>query len=336
MGSVAMAKITIVTFHSEGPPYDEGLSLEPQAAALRHIAEELGVGFEAYTPRRLRELGAGAVVRSYPESFKLEANPGYHKIGFGAWKPFIILYELARLNDGDVVFYMDANIIKYPGLRDKALSVREMVAAALENCDFFIGRENVPSAVARACQFSSMAQLSTIGRGTLFAKNFPILLANNIIARKTDSACAIVLDWLALCMVDGLITPPRIPEERTEEYKWFCAEQMVLNYIIARHIEEGELPWYFPNLFYGRGNIPVVPENMHVVWLAGSPRVEARTPRLRQQFAPEIKKARAFLSSFTASDASTGVSDAGAEVMSPDGVSGPWSRHVDAVAPMPL
>jgi hypothetical protein len=331
-----MAKITIVTFHSEGPPHDEGLSLEPQAATLRHIAEELGVGFEAYTPRRLRELGAGAVVRSYPESFKLELNPGYHKIGFGAWKPFIILHELSKRNEGDIVFYMDANIIKYPGLRDKVLSVREMVATALENCDFFIGRENVKSAATRAGQFSSMAQLSMIGRGTMFAENFPILLANNIIARKTESACAIVLDWLALCMVDGLITPPQTPEERTAGYKWFCAEQMVLNYILARHIEEGELPWYYPNLFYGRGNIPVVPENLHVAWLAGSPRVEARTPKLRQQFALEIKRARAFLSSLPTSNASADSPDAGVEMTSPDGGNGPWSRHLDAMAPMQL
>lgn len=302
-----MAKITIVTFHSEGTPHDEGLSLEPQATALRRIAEDLGVGFEAYTPRRLRELGAGILVRSFPDSFKLELNPGYHKIGFGAWKPFIILHELSKLNEGDVVFYMDANIIKYPGLRDKAFAVREMISAALENCDFFVGRENVQSAATRAGQFSSLAQLSKIGRGTLFAKNFPILIANNIIAKKTDFACAILSDWLALSMVDELIIPPQTPEERTAEYRWFCAEQMVLNYIIARHIEEGVLPWYYPNLCYGRGGVPFVPENMHVVWLAGSPRVGAHTPKLREQFAPEIETARAFLSSFSASDAPTDV-----------------------------
>jgi hypothetical protein len=295
-----MSRITIVTFHSEGAPHDDGMSLQPQAAALRRIADGLDVGFEAYTPRRLRELGAVEVVRSFPDAYRMERNPGMHKIGFGTWKPFIILHTLSKLNDGDVAFYQDVNVAKYPGLAAKASSVRAMVDTALANTDFFIGRENVVSATPRACQYSSQAQLSVIGRNTLFTKNFPVLIANNIMARKSAIATDILLDWLALCMIDALILPPRTPQECPSEYRWYCAEQMVLNAVIARHIEEGLLPWYYPNLVYGRDALPVVPENMHVAWLAGSPRVSADTPTLRQQFAAEIAHARAYVAAHTA------------------------------------
>jgi hypothetical protein len=261
--------------------------------AVRALAERPGVIFDAYTPRRLRDLGVGELVREYPDTYALPQNPGLHQIGFSAWKPFIILHAAQSMQPDDIVFYLDSNITKYESYRDMIESIEMICEIALQKMDFYVGRQYV-SAHVKNVEFSNQYQLDEIGRGTQFVRNFPLLIVNNIVIRKSRASEEILLDWLALCRVDRFIMPP-LEHERHQGFSWFCPEQSVLNSIVARHIEEGLLPWWYPNIVFGRSNKMEVPLNPHVSYLASTPVVHDPQLMLRGQYAKEILSARQLL-----------------------------------------
>lgn len=249
------------------------------------------------TPRRLREMGLGELVKEYPEIHALPSNPGLHKIGFSAWKPFIILHAAQSMQPGDIVFYLDANIMKYAGYRSILGSIEEMSETALRDMDFYVGREQVSDHL-KNFHLSNRHQLDELGRGSAFVKNFSVLIVNNIIIRKSQASEDLLWDWLALCRVDRFIMPP-LEHERHEGFGWFCPEQSVLNTMLARHIEEGLLPWWYPNIMFGRSNKMEFPQNSHVAQLALSPIWSATQPTLRQQYEKEISSTKWMVMSAT-------------------------------------
>jgi hypothetical protein len=88
----------LITF--SGAPYEE------TTAAIVGNARSFGVDdVTVYDDRWLTEQDF------YRQNAWLWAHP--HKRGFGwyAWKPFIIWHALSRLNDGDVMLYVDADTV---------------------------------------------------------------------------------------------------------------------------------------------------------------------------------------------------------------------------------
>ena len=108
----------VVTFHTEGPPADRGLSLGRQAEAWR-TAFEPEATVHVFTARSVRGLflrdgrsGADAV-REYPP-VSGHPNTGLNAVGWGAFKPFVLLYVLeARARRGDTLLYVDSNVWKH-------------------------------------------------------------------------------------------------------------------------------------------------------------------------------------------------------------------------------
>ena len=82
-------------------------------------------------------------IKEYKHKGLVSRNPGLYKIGFCAWRPKIILLELEKMQDGDILIYRDCNILKYPilgnynNIKNKAIEILEKI-----NFDFFIPRAN--------------------------------------------------------------------------------------------------------------------------------------------------------------------------------------------------
>lgn len=287
-------RIKFVVFYTEGNPNDEGSDLTKVVRTVRSLVEEAGHEFDAYTPKRLYQMGAGELVKAYPDKYNLGNNPNTHKFGLFSWKPFTILHALSTMEKDDVIFYLDANIAKYPTLRLVIQSINTIINKALNFCDFYIGRE-LTEQILKASDFCSIRQIEEIGGNSLFVQNFPLLIANNIIAKVSDFAFDILLDWLAMCRVKEYILPPTKEEEKSPNFKWFCADQSILNMIIARHIEEGLLPWFFPNICHGRSNNFSIPNNDHIQYLSHSTEVIWNRPKFREQHQKQIASTQIFL-----------------------------------------
>lgn len=138
-------KTNLVFFYSEGKPFDSALDLkENKTLVFKHAREHVDE-ISAYTPRLLKEIGYGEYVKEYEKTGLVSANKGMSKIGFCAWRPLIMLLELEKMNDGDILIYRDSNIKRYNQLADYT-EIREIADMCLDTCsfDFFIANHDKP------------------------------------------------------------------------------------------------------------------------------------------------------------------------------------------------
>lgn len=116
-----VAAFHVATFYSEGAPHDKGIGLTKQYELLQALMSPHCHTFHGYSARRVRaaSLGDGTrgalFVREYSGVVGSlnYPNTGYNTIGFGAFKPFIILHVLERLADSDALLFMDCNVLKH-------------------------------------------------------------------------------------------------------------------------------------------------------------------------------------------------------------------------------
>ena len=95
----------VATFYSEGPPHDKGLALRAQRDYLADAFRGHCDRFHSYSARRVRRLALkdGTRGADYVKEYSAVAgylkypNTGYNTIGFGAFKPFIILHVLVTI-----------------------------------------------------------------------------------------------------------------------------------------------------------------------------------------------------------------------------------------------
>jgi hypothetical protein len=140
----------VATFYTEGPPHDKGLSLRLSFELLRTAFEPWCASFHGYSVRRIRALSLrdGTPGRLYAKEFSPVSghlnypNTGYNTIGFGAFKPFIVLHVLEQLAVGDYLYFTDCNVLKHWNLQAfpnlAAITTRWLLAA--------YGHEDVASA----------------------------------------------------------------------------------------------------------------------------------------------------------------------------------------------
>ena len=111
----------VATFYSEGPPHDKGLPLRRPFELLRAAFHGHCQSFHGYSLRRVRKavLQDGTRGSDYTKEYSKVAgylkypNTGYNAIGFGAFKPFIILHVLERLEPRALLLFMDTNVLKH-------------------------------------------------------------------------------------------------------------------------------------------------------------------------------------------------------------------------------
>lgn len=127
----------VATFFSEGPPHDRGLALTAQRDHLANAFRGHCTQFHSYSARRVRrlQLRDGTRGKDYVKEYSAVAgylnypNTGYNTIGFGAFKPFIILHLLELLERRQLdhrkaslasqhrreatLLFMDCNVLKH-------------------------------------------------------------------------------------------------------------------------------------------------------------------------------------------------------------------------------
>jgi hypothetical protein len=109
----------VATSYSEGPPYDHGLPLASSYQILRAAFVNSCEHFHGYSIRQIRSLllADGVTLGAdYTREFSAVAgylrypNTGYNTIGFGAFKPFVVLHVLERMLPNEVLLFMDCNV----------------------------------------------------------------------------------------------------------------------------------------------------------------------------------------------------------------------------------
>ncbi len=119
-------RVHLVVLYTEGPPHDAGIDLAREADPLITLARKHFDSVRVHTPRTLIEQDPSwadyfadvtqDIVNHPKYSDQLKWNETWARVGLQQWKPHLIRQELQSesVSAGDIVFYHDANTVKYP------------------------------------------------------------------------------------------------------------------------------------------------------------------------------------------------------------------------------
>ncbi len=243
--------VNLILFHSEGPPYDNASNFTQTTNEIIEFAKPHVDNIFVYTPRILKNLGYGKYVKDYDDLGEAYLNPGIQHIGFLGFRPLIFLLELEKMKDGEILVHRDTNYKKYPSLQDYS-NFKSHVLKYLKECNFdvFIARENENLQLINHCKTNVINEL---GENDEFVKNFPLLICNFIIMRKSKVTMELIKEWLFACEHEEWINGKRYGE-MDPRYRWSTSEQCILGIIIAKWVKNRKhnIPINYPDVITNR------------------------------------------------------------------------------------
>jgi hypothetical protein len=246
--------IHYISFCSEGEPYDKGLNLSNSKQILTDFLKDTDIKYFFYSPRFLKENGFSEYVKEYENPGLVSMNPNMNLVGFCAWKPLIMLLELEKMNEGDILVYRDCNCEKYNQLKDFDNFEKNITEILnIVNFDFFVPVENDKSTLSEFCKSNVIRELAI---NEEFTKKFPLLIVNIIICKKTNVSIDILNEWRKNCIIDKYIDGEQ-HGELYPEFRWHTPEQGILGVLISNYVYEGKynIPKNYPNLMLLNRNI---------------------------------------------------------------------------------
>jgi hypothetical protein len=241
--------IKLVFFHTEGPPNDQAKALTKQADDFISYYKNENVVPERWTPKRCMEWNSDLftkIFKTYEGPFPYFEHYRGNMHGFWSWKPFIIDATLSQMQDGEILFYHDSNIERYPfyGSFTKPFDVFARKLLKLVNADIFVPFEKQGLL---AQQHVKKYCFETIGEYNDYYRKWPLLNANRIIIRKTPFTVDLVKQWLNYCCDEKILLP-----EKEKEGPLMCHthDQAILTTLTRKQIKLGKLPQDWPKVWF--------------------------------------------------------------------------------------
>jgi len=266
-------KYNLVCFYSEGEPNDFGLDLSFSKDLVTSWAKDHVDHIEFYTPKKLSDMGYEYHVKNHEECGLATQNPGMNNVGFEAWKPLIILLELAKLNEGDVLIYRDVNGKKYRGLQDYT-NIKNIIDDCFDktNFDFIVPRERdftehkVKPHLLRP--YTKANVLEEFGENNSFVLEFPNCHANQMFFKKSKISEDFLTEWKSACENEKWINGTQYSPNR-KDFLWSCNAQSILGVLIANWVRMGKhnIPKKYPLLRFHKRNIQDVQFNENYDYL---------------------------------------------------------------------
>lgn len=237
-------QIHFVSFYTNGPPHDGCLNIEDSYIKYKKYISEYVDTYKFYS---YSELNNNPDTKIYVKSFDSQANHniGTNKCGYLRWKPYIILKELEKLNDNDILYYRDCNINKYPNILigiEKTKNICEYILNEIK-CDIFVPIEHPSIRVKHHCKKKIYETIDNYE--DYYLDNF-LLNASVIICKKTPMILSILKEWLNYCLNDELIDVDTFNEIQHIEFRWNTQEQAILNVLLYKYKKNKLLPENFP------------------------------------------------------------------------------------------
>lgn len=243
-----MVKYNLVFFFSEGPPNDNGLNLSQSKDEITRLAKPYFDNIEFYTPSKLKKMGYNNYVKE--REMELDWMSPMYKIGNCAWRPLIMLLELKKMKDGDIIVYKDCNTSK-AHCRNYT-NIRKIIDECLKQFDFFVPFENPSDPRWKLKRFVKTNIIRDLGENHPFCYEFPSCLAGLLtIAKKSKVSLEILNEWKMACEKEEWIDG-KLYGELYHNFKWSTNEQAILNVIISNWIRKKKhnIPLNYPNITF--------------------------------------------------------------------------------------
>lgn len=246
----------LVCFYSEGPPLDDASPLSDCKYKVLNYANGYFDNIQFYTPSILKSMSFGESVKPRPPGCVPTGT--WPAIGNCAWKPLIMLLEMEKMEEGDVLLYRDCNVNHRKTLRDYD-DIKNHSFDLLDLCgfDFFIGAELYGdkefSPLKRFCKPNIIKELA---KNQKFSKEFPMCIVDFLVAKKSKASVQLLNEWKEACSNERWIDGETYDED-TEEMSVFFPEQSILNVIISNWIVDRkfDIPVEYPGIGVLKRNI---------------------------------------------------------------------------------
>jgi len=240
-------KIHYITYISQGGDIDKGADLSRLKRPLEDIFSRY---LDRVTIYESKDVPYEYRKEYDSENYECEANPGYHNLGFAAFKPYLILKTLDE-TDCDVVYWRDANFIKYNTYLNHIPDIRETIEYALSEAgtDIFLPFELRKHDIWRKMGMSCPSIMFDSILGGILDCYIEYHEINNglILLKNTEYSRNLVREWLEnMSNVDFFSNKK---ESRHHNFIKHSSDQSVLNVMLLREMIEGRLPEGFP--FFG-------------------------------------------------------------------------------------
>lgn len=249
MSNAAAARVHVLTFFSQGKPFDGGINLRRSASLHRAAFEPNAATYVGHTPTSIRNLSVGSVTGAsvlQPIGGGSGMNPGYGAMGGGRFKVFAILHRLRQLRaagrEGELLVWKDANVFKHPNLLGGAARLGEAAEWAMREAaptsGVFMPYENLRLRAHHHCKglavrgMGAAAGLSAAEVATSFT--YPLHHANELVLRVGPEADAFVLAWLRACARDDWLGVSPDPTPRQPHFRWHTFEQCLFTLLAAQ------------------------------------------------------------------------------------------------------
>lgn len=234
-------RIHFVSFYTEGAPHDLCTDMAGPASRYRDAISPYVDTVHFWTPRELsaddKTRGLVAPVEgATPNPY----NPGVHNIGFLRWKPYLLLSALEQAAPGEIVYYRDANVAKYPSILDSVHETRALLEMVLGDRDVFVPVENWPDLKMKKNVKREI--LEDLGRYDNDYLESYGLNSSIVVCRRSEASLRVMREWLDGCMQDRLINYDTAKQQHPE-YGWNVQEQSILNAVLRRNVLQGRMPW---------------------------------------------------------------------------------------------
>lgn len=232
-----MSKVVLATYCGYRNASEElSASLLRSRELFRSLGEEAGFEVVIWDEELVCEaLQHGEdLVRDYTKDFldacrheQIRVNLEWLKAGLFRWKPAIICHMLEhRLEDSDVLVYLDCNLEKFSRYREFIAAGPRFFLRALGKCSVVLFQDRFRCLGLDTKGIVLQRYLS--GFRQCGAK-LPGLWAGCIVFKKNNGGLAVARRWVELCTVDNLAPVPDIPKfQRLKQYKWHSQEQSML------------------------------------------------------------------------------------------------------------
>jgi hypothetical protein len=267
-------KVHFITFYTDGKLGE--LDLTAAETYVRVAVKPHVDSYTAYTREKVCQENGEQYVRNYDDKYYLNKwNPHGHKIGFYAFKPFILLSHLKKVAPGDIVIYRDVNVFKYPDYLRFANQLRKTANEILKmiNYDIFMPIQAPWSpCIKNHCKTQVIREL---GGDHPYIYEYPLLIAHTIIVRNTTRAVKHLERWLDAMKFEWLSPLPN--DNPHPDFQWHTPEQGIFSVLCARMILDHELPADYPRYYIAGGGralclsmITSARDNMEKIALLGN------------------------------------------------------------------
>lgn len=249
-----MVNYNYVFFYSEGLPNDNGLALEGCKDLLIDAAKDHVDKISYYTPKILQDMGYVEYVKNYEDKGLCTKNYGMNNIGFEAWKPLILLLELEKMNEGDILIYRDANCKKNKFFLNFE-NVKNDVKECLDfyNFDFCIPSQNNGYL---AHPYIKTNVLRELGEDHPMMYKVLLLSCHQFFMRKSQCVLELLEEWRVACLKEEWRNG-KVYGELHNGFKWSTNAQAILCCIITNWIRKRKynIPLDYMKLYFPYGDL---------------------------------------------------------------------------------